>query len=222
MKSRFPHISFILMAAALLALGSCGNDEAVNSALEDFRLDIVTYKAYSESSALFQYVDRDGSVTELVANGIAEPEIKRDHRVLMRYKVTNEKHDRAQIAVYGITGIISDSLRVNSSPIAQYDMHRIRLRSIWQTGEFINVRCQVEYTGKARSFYLLMDADTAGDEVVDCYLVHNLLDKEPLHWRDCYASFNVAALIKRMSCKAIRVHLTDVVRPDVEEYIFYK
>ncbi|MBR1543379.1 MAG: hypothetical protein IJ626_00595 [Muribaculaceae bacterium] len=203
-----------------LTISSCGEDEADYGALEDFRLDIVTYKNFSEGIAYFQYVDRNGGITELEAHGAAKPDIAKDHRVLMRYKVTAEQQGCSQIGIYSITGIISDSLRVNKLPLEEYEMHGMRLRSIWQTGEFINFRCQVEYTGEARSFYLMMDEATRDNEVVDCYLIHDLKGQEPLHWRDCYASFNVGALMKRPTCRTLRIHLTDVVRPDAGEYVF--
>ncbi len=218
MKSHFFHIFALGLVVSLAT--SCGNGDADYGALEDFRLDIVTYKNFSEAIAYFQYVDRSGEITELEARGIAEPDIEKDHRVLMRYKVMDEQAGHSLIGIYGITGIISDSLRVNKLPLEEYEMHELRLRSIWQTGEFINLRCQVEYTGEARSFYLMMDDATRDNEVVDCYLVHDLKGQKPLHWRDCYASFNVGVLLKRTTCRALRVHLTDVVRPDVSEYVF--
>ncbi|MBP5497746.1 MAG: hypothetical protein J6X81_00020 [Muribaculaceae bacterium] len=211
----------ILISLAMIGF-ACGDDDFNDAGLVDFRLDLVTFKSFSQGEAVFENVNRTGDITTLVANGVDDPGLAKDHRVLMRYREKDGGQYSRQIEIYSITKIISDSLRVNKLPMTEYDLHELRLQSIWQTGEFINVRCQVEYTGKLRSFFLLMDGDTRDNEVVDCYLVHDLKGEEPLHWRDCYASFNIGYLMKRPTCKRIRVFLTDVVRPETECYIFEK
>jgi hypothetical protein len=98
----------------------------------------------------------------------------------------------------------------------------VKLRSLWRTGEFINLHCMVEYTGKTRTFMLVADETTLADDTVHCYLVHDLRGEQATFWRDCYASFNVGALWHKDTFKCLRFHLTDVAFPDTEYYDFIK
>lgn len=215
--------AYIMTLMLIVTATACGSDNEPVPAVEDFLLNIVTYKGYDSGTARFEYIDRNGAITYLVATGFEEPLlIARDKRVLMRYRETRRGADATAISIYNITTIISDSLRVNSQAIEEYARHPIALQSLWQTGEYINLRCRVDHTGKERKFYLMMDGDTKDDETVVCYLIHDLLDHEAYHLRDCYASFNVGYLMKRPGCKRFVIRVVDTVRPDITEYIFEK
>ena len=98
----------------------------------------------------------------------------------------------------------------------------MKLRSLWRTGEFINLHCQVEYTSKARTFMLVADESTLANDTVDCYLVHDLRGETGTFWRDCYASFNVGALWKKDYFKCLRVYINDVTYPGIGYYDFKK
>ena len=101
-------------------------------------------------------------------------------------------------------------------------MHEVKLRSLWRTGEYINLHCQVEYINTARTFMLVADGQTLGNDTVHCYMVHDLRGERGTFWRDCYASFNVGALWKKPTFKVMRIHLNDKTYPDTEYYDFIK
>ena len=211
-----------LLIALLVAFTACDKQEDIDRAYTDYRYDIVTYLGQNSTGALFEYLGRGDSASVKYQSRVSVSEVKANERVLLRYdftdKVTGPQRD---IMVYGCSRIINDSLRQSMSPDS-LPRHEVRLRSLWRTGEFINLHCLVEYTGKARSLMLVADGQTLEDDTVHCYLTHDLRGEAGTFWRDCYASFNVGALWKRSTVRCLRVHLNDVTFPETEYYDFSK
>ena len=211
-----------LLIALLVAFTACDKQEDIDRAYTDYRYDIVTYLGQNTTGALFEYLGRGDSASVKYQSRVSVSEVKANERVLLRYdfsdKVTGPQRD---IMVYGCSRIINDSLRQSMSPDS-LPRHEVRLRSLWRTGEFINLHCLVEYTGKARSLMLVADGQTLEDDTVHCYLTHDLRGEAGTFWRDCYASFNVGALWKRSTVRCLRVHLNDVTFPETEYYDFSK
>jgi hypothetical protein len=217
------HMTLILLAV-VLALASCDKQEDIDRAYTDYRYDIVTYLGQNQRGAVFEYLGRDDSATvRLQSTASVGEDVKVHHRVLLRYNYADAKPAaNRDIDVYGCNAIFSDSLR--QSPVSPDSLprHQVKLRSLWRTGEFINLHCQVEFTDKARTLLLVADEKTLNNDTVQCYLVHDLRGERGSFWRDCYASFNVGALWKRDSFKCLRVHLNDVTYPNTAYYDFIK
>ena len=213
----------ILLFTVLLALASCDKQEDIDRSYTDYRYDIVTYLGQNDRGAVFEYLGHGDSSAIRLQSEVSVSDVKTHHRVLLRYdfadKATGDSRD---INVYGCSAIFSDSLRQSSARPDSLPHHQVKLRSLWRTGEFINLHCQVEYTNKARTFMLVADAQTLADDTVHCYLVHDLRGESGTFWRDCYASFNVGALWRKTTFKCLRVHLNDVTFPDTEYYDFNK
>lgn len=214
----------ILLLAAVMALVSCDKQEDIDRAYTDYRQDIVTYLGMNTQGALFEYLGHgDSASVQLQSHVDIGQDVKTHQRVLLRYDFSDSKGGTSRdITVYGCNAIISDSLRRTSASPDSLPRQQVKLRSIWRTGEFINLHCQVEYTTKARTFMLVADDTTLDKDTVDCYLTHDLRGERGTFWRDCYASFNVGALWKRPSIKCLRVHLNDVTFPDIDFYDFIK
>ena len=216
------HIPIVLLTL-LLCTASCDKQDDIDRAYTDYRYDIVTYLGQNDHGAVFEYVGHGDSASVLLQSTVSVSDVKVHERVLLRYdfadKVTTSSRN---ITVYGCNGIISDSLRQTTLSPDSLPRHELKLRSLWRTGEFINLHCQVEYTGKPRSFMLVADANTLFDDTVHCYVMHDLRGERATFWRDCYASFNVGALWKRNTFHCLRIHLNDVTYPDIEYYDFYK
>ena len=214
----------LLLLAVLLALASCDKQEDIDRAYTDYRYDIVTYLGQNDNGAVFEYLGRDDSSSIRLQSRVdVGNDVKANHRVLLRYNFVDPvPAANRDIEVYGCSAIFSDSLR--QSPVSPDSLprHQVKLRSLWRTGEFINLHCQVEYTGKARTLMLVADGNDLDADTVDCYLVHDLRGEPATFWRDCYASFNVGALWKKATFRCLRVHLNDVTFPDTEYYDFNK
>jgi hypothetical protein len=213
----------ILLITAILALTSCDKQEDIDRAYTDYRYDIVTYLGENGTGAVFEYLGHGDSATVKLQSRVSVSDVKTHQRVLLRYdfadKATGAERD---INVYGCNGIFSDSLRQTQASPDSLPCQEIKLRSLWRTGEFINLHCQVEYTGKARTFMLVADGNTLKDDTVHCYLVHDLRGERATFWRDCYASFNVGALWRKDSFHCLRIHLNDLTFPETEYYDFIK
>ena len=173
---------------------------------------------------MFEYLGRDDSSSIRLQSRVdVGNDVKTNHRVLLRYNFVDPvPAANRDIEVYGCSAIFSDSLR--QSPVSPDSLprHQMKLRSLWRTGEFINLHCQVEYTNKARTLMLVADEKTLLDDTVHCYLVHDLRGERASFWRDCYASFNVGALWKRPYLQCLRIHLNDVTFPGTPYYDFNK
>ena len=213
----------ILLMAVLSALASCDKQEDIDRSYTDYRYDIVTYLGVNGTGAVFEYLGHGDSASVKLQSRVTVKDVKTNQRVLLRYefadKATGAERD---VNVYGCNGIFSDSLRQTQASPDSLPCQEIKLRSLWRTGEFINLHCQVEYTGKARTLMLVADANTLTSDTVDCYLVHDLRGERATFWRDCYASFNVGALWRKDTFRCLRIHLNDVTFPETAYYDFIK
>ena len=223
------HASRLLaLLLAVAALSAChGSDD--DTRIVEWRYDLVTYIGYSGRTATFEYLGRgDAAAIVLRASGLDKPgHLATGQRVLLYYTVTGTPNPGVrdvQARYYTSGNVASDSLRVNTKPVEQYAMHPIKLRSLWRTGGYINLRGQVEYTGHPRQLYLMADGATLDGDTVDVYLVHDLMQGQDStrFWRNCYGSFYVGEAWYKPSCRVMRVHVRDVVRPQATCYDFAK
>ena len=217
------HLS-ILLLTALVALVSCDKQEDIDRSYTDYRYDIVTYLGENGTGAVFEYLGRDDSAAIKLQSRVIVSDVKTQQRVLLRYDFTDKAATGAtrDIDVFGCNAIFSDSLRMIMESPSSLPQHEVKLRSLWRTGEFINLHCQVEYTGKARTLMLVADGNTLDNDTVHCYLTHDLRGEQGTFWRDCYASFNVGALWKRPTFHCLRIHINDVTYPDTKHFDFIK
>ena len=212
-----------LLMLALLAVAACDKQEDIDRAYTDYRYDIVTYLGQNATGALFEYLGRGDSSSVKLQSGISLNDIKVNERVLLRYDYAGRENGGSRmIDVFGCTSIINDSLRQSDLPPDSLPQHRVKLRSLWRTGPYINLHCQVEYTEGPHTFWLVADEQTLGDDTVCCRLVHDLRGQQGTFWRECYASFNVGALWKRSTLHCLRVIINDLTYPDTEFYDFTK
>ena len=213
----------ILLMAVLSALASCDKQEDIDRSYTDYRYDIVTYLGVNGTGAVFEYLGHGDSASVKLQSRVTVKDVKTNQRVLLRYEFADKATGAERnVNVYGCNGIFSDSLRQTQASPDSLPCQEIKLRSLWRTGEFINLHCQVEYTGKARTLMLVADANTLASDTVDCYLVHDLRGERATFWRDCYASFNVGALWRKDTFRCLRIHLNDVTFPETEYYDFTK
>lgn len=211
--------------ATLLVMASCDKQEDVDRSYTDYRYDIVTYLGQNATGALFEYLGQGDSMAMRLQSGVVfdNEDIKANQRVLLRYDFADKTvGDTREINVYGCSAIFSDSLRQTMVAPDSLPAQVVKLRSLWRTGEFINLHCEVEYTGKARTLMLVADGNTLDQDTVCCYLVHDLRGERGTFWRDCYASFNVGALWHRPSFKCMRVIINDLTYPEIRHRDFKK
>ena len=213
----------ISLIAVLMVLVSCDKQEDIDRAYTDYRYDIVTYMGQNDMGALFEYIGHGDSASVMLQSHVSVSDVKTHQRVLLRYDFLDKSTSgNRNIDVYGCSAIISDSLRMTMVSPDSIPQHEVKLRSMWRTGEFINLHCLAEYTNANRSFMLVADGNTLTNDTVDCYLMHDLRGERGTFWRDCYASFNVGAMWHRDSFRCLRVHINDMTFPATKYYDFIK
>ena len=211
----------LAMMALLLVAVACSKDVERSESYTHFLYDVVTYVGTDAKTgnAKFELVGRDLTGSTMLQGNIApDPNLKAPLRVLLRYNYADDGDAGAawrQVKVFGVSSVHTDSLRITSSPIWLLAQYPVKMRSAWRTGDFINLHCQVEYTGKTRTMMMVVDESTRYDDTVHCYLNHDLRNETPYFWRECYVSVNVGNVWKRSDCKTFRLHVNDADRGSV-------
>ena len=224
MSMTLRHLPVLMLLATVLALASCDKQQEIDRAYTDYRYDIVTYMGHNNYGAVFEYLGHGDSASVMLQSRVSLSEVKTGQRVLLRYDYDGEPttSGKRDITVFGCNAIVSDSLRMTMASPDSLPRHEVKLRSMWRTGEFINLHCLVEYTGQARTLQLVADGNTLGQDTVHCYLVHDLRGARGTFWRDCYASVNVGALWCRSTVHCLRIHVNDMTYPEIGYYDFTK
>ena len=160
---------FFLAAISILFGCSSDNDKYPDGIYTNFRYDLVTFCGITGNQASFSYVPRSddsATVTLTAQKGFSTDGLTAGKRVLLRYSPQpgTAVSDTQSIYAYFYNSIISDTLRAYRSdvPVSSFSMHPVKMRSAWRTGNYINLHCQVEYTGKARVFMLVSFTQVMG------------------------------------------------------------
>lgn len=211
MKSLLHTLAIIALSLVAMA---CSKDEERTESYTHSLYDVVTYVGTDSKTgnAQFELVGRNITGSTMLQGNVApSKDIKTLQRLLLRYDYddVNDGATWRNVKVYGMTSVYTDSLRVGKAELSMYAMHPVKMRSAWRTGDFINLHCQVEYTGKPRTLMLLIDDATRTLDTVHCYLHHDPRTDSTYFWRECYASFNVGNVWKRTQCKTMRIHIND-------------
>ncbi|MGM9868376.1 MAG: hypothetical protein ACI30R_01945 [Sodaliphilus sp.] len=209
----------LLLLAIAFALAAC--DSSDDLATEERRYDMVTYMGYHDGVAEWQFIrPGDEGIDNMMATMDEPVNLQPGQRVLLSYSVADAL-PRIQVWGYTYGNVVSDSLRVNVKPVEDYAKHPIKLGALWRTGNYINLRCEVEYTKQVRALFMMADRATLDHDTIDVHLIHDLISaQETYFWRTCYGSFYAGAAFSRSRCKAIRVHVNDLTYPEVKTYVF--
>lgn len=197
----------VIVIHAGIFLAGCSNDGQPPAM--DFQFNMVTYSGMSDG-AIFSYQAYEDS-PEII---LRAPEVKNvnmriGQRTMMNYVVTKEETPNVQdISIKGVANVLFDSLRVASiENINKFPNNPMQLKSIWRTGDFINLNCMLQYTGRARQFLMIMDKDTWHKKVVEAYVIDNVMGAETYFFRKAYGSFFVGNVWNLPTCKVLRIHL---------------
>ena len=205
-------------------MASCSKGNDGNITDEDI-FNMVTYQETVNGETTFNYQGYDDSpLITLRAKNFDATEYRKGVRTMLYYYITSQRNDTDRnIAINGIGGTMGDSLRVASlEKINEIPSNPIQVRSFWRSGDFINFRGWLQYTGEPRQFSLVMDEATRENELVECYLIDNIMDKEGYYYRRAYASVFLGRLWERPSCKTVRIYVNDEKYPQVKYYDFSK
>lgn len=203
----FPIRYIVILISVVAFFTGCSSDEP--SAASDFQFNMVTYTGMADG-AIFSYQAYDDSPEIILrAADVKNVDMRIGQRTMMNYVVTGEAtRNIRDISIRGVSHVLFDSLRMSSiDNINGYPNNPMQLKSIWRTGNFININCLLQYTGRPRQFAMIMDKDTWHEEIVDVYVIDNVMGAETYFYRKAYASFFVGNVWYLPTCRTLRVHL---------------
>ena len=212
-------ISYVYPAVAAFLLCGCGDDQP--AAIMTLT-DIVTFEGYRSGQPVFTLQKNGDSplVTLTGTTGHLSQTFSDGERLLLRYLPQNgEAYTSGPVAVYGTGRINYDKLRTGA--VDGWDADPVYMYALWRTGPYLNMECGVEYSDTPRLFFLILDETTAGDDIPQLYLMHDMGDAPDRFSRRIYASWDIGALWNLESCRGVTVHLRDSNR-DIREMTFVK
>lgn len=193
------------MVVAVAALSSCDKGEGYAT---DFQYNMVTFIGSDTDGMEYEYQGYDDSpIIKLHDSEQIILSAKIGERVMLQYTELGMVDGVQQISTIGYSPTINDMLRMaDIEDINRVIKSPIILNSIWRTGNYINMNCQLLYTGAARQYQLVMDKSTATAETVECYLIDNTINANTYYYRKAYAAFNIEAVWSAPSCRKVRIH----------------
>ena len=218
MKTKF-QILFSLVLAVLL-FSACDDDKP--GSIEDLaRFDMVTFEEESDAGTLFSMQEyEDSPLIYLMAGGYRDTKLKKGQRTMLGYYTGAVNGNTAEISVKYRVPVIFDSLRVSTKEhIREFEINPVELKSIWRTGNFVNINTFVQYTDKQRFIALVADEATLGRETVEAYFIDDILGHPGYYYRQAYISFFTGNLwAKYPNSKTLRVYVNDKNYPNVKYY----
>lgn len=207
-----------------LVVSSCGDD---NEGFEfgDFNYDLVTYSGENGSNSVFTFQSyNDSPLITLTAGNLSNPELKEGQRLLLNYIVDEDLGNNNQlVTVKGYSKITTDTILVlPQETIDTLKQDEVKMRSVWRTGNYLNVRCQVKYTEKPRRLFLATNGSIDDTGMVQTYQIQDLMGAQTYYWLETYFSYYIAPVWEDNECKGLRYNVEDVTYPDVKYYDFMK
>ena len=212
------YINAILLSLLALSVLSCKEDDKYEYG--DFYYNLVTYRGYDVDSHFDYQAYDDSPLIRLVAKNSGELDLTEGDRVFLNYTIDEKVSDgQMNVNLKGVSKIYMDSLRVNSSgDIKDLPMDSVQLKSIWRSGDYININCNLKYTNKPRRLILVADKSTLNNEIIECYLIHDMMNETAYYWKRYYISFYIGSACFHPNCKTIRVYMNDLTYPNTKCY----
>lgn len=221
MKCKFLHI--VMFALVVLSFLSCDKDEPFEYGY--FRYDMVTYAGEKGKCSMFTFQSyEDSPLVTLTANNMSRPNMKVGQRLLLNYVVENDIDEASKtIEVKGISKVTTDTIVfVPQEVLDTLKRDEIKVMSVWRTGEYLNIRCQVEYTDKPRQLYLATNGAVDADGVLNTYQIQNLMGAKRFYWLETYLSYYIGPVWRLENVNGLRYNVTDLSYPEGRFFDFKK
>lgn len=213
----------LIYALSAVVFLSCKEDENINYG--DFLYDIVTYEGKNGTTPVFTFQSYDDSpLIKLNASNLENPNLKKGQRLLLNYIVEEELgHNEKLVRVNGYSKVHTDTIEIlPEEKLEALACHEIKIASVWRTGNYLNVRCMLEYTQKPRQLFLATTGDVNTRGIVQTYQIQDLMGAQTYYWFETYMSYYIAPVWDNPECKGIKYNVVDLSYPEVKYYEFLK
>lgn len=221
MNCMLKHIIWSMLL--LMTMTACGDDDYVEYG--DFSYDMVTYSGENEGRSVFTFQSyNDSPLITLYANNVGKPNMPVGQRLLLNYVVDEDLGNFSQrVTVNGYSKVNTDTVLVLKREIIDtLKMDNMKLKSVWRTGNYLNIRCQLEYTEKPRRMFIATTGETDEEGLVECYQIQDLMGAATYYWLETYFSYYIEPVWSVAESKGIRYNVNDLTYPDVKYYDFLK
>ena len=215
---------YILMSIIATVVVACG-DDSEGFEYGDFNYDMVTYSGEENDNSIFTFQSYDDSpLIRLIASNIDETELKVGQRLLLNYVVEADlEHNTKLVSVKGMSKVNTDTIVVvKQATLDTLKRDAVKLRSVWRTGNYLNVRCQVKYSEEPRLMCLATTGNVDDNGMIEAYQIQDLLGAPTYYWLETYFSYYIAPVWEKTECKGLVYYVEDETYPDVKYYDFLK
>lgn len=199
----------ILALMLLPLLAACGDEPRDYG---DFLTNIVTYDGVEDDLAKFSFQTRDDLPEQHLLCRVSLPEgIEAGQRCLLRYTVVASRADGSrEVRADAFSAIPTDVARMAPhADMATLPETDVSVTSLWRSGRYINLNGWLPYTGKKYQLMLVADEQTLDSPTVEARIVYNTMGEQTAFDRRVYASFDIASLWSRPTCRRLLVGIAD-------------
>ncbi len=210
---------FYLLLITLFSLSttSCMDDD--NDYNPTILYDIVTFTLNSESGQQFQYQVNDDS--EIIILTSSQTKIDTTvcpvgSRLLLAYEpISGVAQQSDQILVQDYSKIFNDQIATgNINDFPEWNKDGIYLYSLWRTGTYLNLHGLAPISN-SQTLALMVDSATIENEYPEVYVIYDTEQSRESYERPLYASFDIAPLWNKSTCKGFNVHIQNT---NLEKY----
>ena len=215
---------YILMSMVAIVIVACG-DDSEGFDYGNFKYDMVTYLGEENDNPIFTFQSyEDSPLNRLIASNIDKPELKVGQRLLLNYEeITDFGHNTYHVLVKGMSKVNTDTIMiVKQATLDTLKRDAVKLGSVWRTGNYLNVRCQVKYTEKPRIMCLATTGSVDDSGMIEAYQIQDLMGAPTYYWLETYFSYYIAPVWEKNECKGLVYNVEDETYPDVKYYDFLK
>lgn len=217
-------LKYILIGVfTVLSMMACEDEKEVYYG--DFLYDMVTYSGEYDGYSVFTFQSYgDSPLITLYASNVSRPIMPVGQRLLLNYEVVQDMGNNTQVVqVNGLSKVNTDTvLVVKQDVIDTQKMEAVKLKSVWRTGNYLNVRMQLQYTEQPRLMCLATSGELDENSMVNCYQIQDLNGAETYYWLETYFSYYIEPVWSVANSNGIRYYANDLSYPDVKYYDFLK
>lgn len=213
--------AFYLLLITLFSLSttSCMNDDNDHNPNVNTLYDIVTFTLNSESGQQFQYQVNDDSDVIILTSSQTKIDTTIcpvGSRLLLAYEpVSGVPQQSGNIIVYGYSTIFNDEISAGYiKDFPDWDNDGIYLYSLWRTGTYLNLHGLAPFSN-SQTLALMVDSATIENEYPEVYVIYDTEQGRESYERALYASFDIAPLWNKSTCKGFNVHIKNT---NLEKY----
>jgi len=206
--------ALVTLAAALTAAlltTACINEDTVDGPVAMTLTDVVTFEGNTsaDAGAVFTFRKADDSplITLTADAAVNNERVSPGTRLLVSYTpASGHAYTSGDVTLRGWQMINNGSVTTGDiQDYPEWNRDKVYLYSIWRDGTYINFHARMVYSTTPRTFRFMAAEATLDNTYPEIYLLHQLPEPTTSHDRHYYASFDIAPVWNRPTCRGVRI-----------------